>query len=262
MISKGVKIVNITEVDLTLSEIGNSVFLRDIMKLKKIFINSDVLKILALVFMTLDHVAKIFPDLPGNYCFELLGRVSFPIFSFILMFHLQKLQIYKKYLWRLGFFGGLTFVIMAIFRNLNVDTSQLPFNILLMFFVCVSAQFLKKIIEINVKNKAWKIILIIASYFICALVVCKYSLFAFFYVVLIYYFFKKPTLLKGLLLVLLSYLLNLGGAFGIASVVSTLIMMNINYGAKQKRLIKKWYVFYLYYPLHLSLLILLKMFVF
>ena len=66
------------------------------MKLNKFSINIDWLKIIALILMTIDHIAKIFPSVYFSDFLQCLGAVGFPIFCFILMYHLQRKQIYLK----------------------------------------------------------------------------------------------------------------------------------------------------------------------
>ena len=107
------------------------------MGLNKFVVNIDWLKIVALILMTMDHIAKIFPTVFCDNIIQIIGRTSFPIFAFILMYHLQKKQIYKKYLVRLGTFSFLTFIMMMSLQKFGVDIIGVPFNILYMFFVCV-----------------------------------------------------------------------------------------------------------------------------
>lgn len=231
------------------------------MKLKKFSINSDLLKIIALLLMTLDHAAKIFPEIPFGNIFNILGRFSFSIFAFILMYHLYSLQIYKKYLLRLGVWSIVTCLALLMLHYYGADMKDVPFNILFLFFVCVLALALEDFGKKKIKNISLRRLFVLASYCFCLALVCRISIFAFIYVVLIYYFFKKPTFFCVLMLLLFAFVTNLGGFYGGVAVIATLFMMNINYKAKHKRLIRGWYLFYLYYPLHLVLLLLIKMYV-
>ena len=61
-------------------------------------------------------------------------------------------------------------------------------------------------------------------------------------------------------LLFMAYLINLGGFYGVISMLVTALLMMVNYNAENKRLIKKWYVFYAYYPLHLMVLVILRMY--
>ena len=227
------------------------------MRFNKICVNTDYLKITALVLMTADHVAKIFPNMFCANILQILGSMSFPIFSFILMFHLQRKQIYKKYLLRLGSFAFLTFLTMKLLRLSGVDISGVPFNILFMFFVCVLALALKKTVEEKIKNRFVKNVAICSVYILCAALVSRLSLFAFVYVILIYFFFEKKSVINIIALSVFAYLTNLGGIGGLVAVAVSGLLINVNYDKKYQRIIKKWYIFYLYYPLHLAVLLLI-----
>ena len=53
------------------------------------YINQDCLKVIALVTMTMDHIGEILNPTFEDY-FRLIGRISFPIFAFLIAFHLSK----------------------------------------------------------------------------------------------------------------------------------------------------------------------------
>lgn len=230
------------------------------MKLSKFSINIDLLKIIALLLMTLDHTAKIFPNIKFAEFFYFLGRFSLPLFAFILMYHLQSKQIYKKYLLRLGIWSGVTYLALLPFYYSGVDVKIVPFNILFMFFVCVLVLALNDFGNKKIKNIFFKKMFILLSYVFCLMLVCRLSIFAFIYIVLIFYYFKRATLLGIIMMMLFGFIANLGGFLGAVVVVATLLAMNIDYKAEHKRLIKRWYLFYLYYPLHLVLLLLIKIY--
>ena len=63
------------------------------MGLNKFAVNIDWLKITALILMTADHIAKIFPVIPCESIIQAIGRISFPIFGFLLMYHLCTVNI-------------------------------------------------------------------------------------------------------------------------------------------------------------------------
>ncbi len=139
------------------------------------------------------------------------------MFSFILMYHLYKYQIYKKYLIRLGIFAALTFLIMQLLQVAGVNTAGVPFNILYMFFVCVLALMLKKIVEDKIKNSLKKNLAVCLVYIFCGALVCRLSLFAFAYIILIYCFFEKPSKITFIMLLVFAYLVYLGGIEGIVA---------------------------------------------
>ena len=231
------------------------------MNLNKFSVNIDWLKITALILMTVDHVAKIFPSICLGDVLQSIGRISFPIFCFILMYHLQRQQIYKKYLIRLGVFAFLTFLTLALLKIIGANVTIVPFNILYMFFVCVLALGLKKFTENKIQNIFWKNLVICLVYIFCGALVYRLSLLAFVYIILIYYFFEKPIKVNVVMLLVFAFFVNLGGINGLVALIATALLMNVDYDKKHQRIIKKWYIFYWYYPLHLAGLLLLAMYI-
>ena len=100
------------------------------MKIPRFSINQDVLKIIALITMLIDHIAKYLPFFEGSDIGPYIGRISFPIFAFLLMEHLYKKQIFKKYIIRLSCFAVLTFFLLLPFQGRLEQNIVLPFNIL------------------------------------------------------------------------------------------------------------------------------------
>ncbi len=76
------------------------------------FINRDLLKILAVLFMLLDHVWRTL--LPDVLWLHLLGRIAFPLFAFMIIEGLVHTSDFRKYIYRL--------IILALI-------SEIPFNL-------------------------------------------------------------------------------------------------------------------------------------
>ncbi len=68
--------------------------------------NTGVLKLLALVFMFLDHAGKMcFPGIPE---LRILGRIAFPLYCWCLVVGAQYTRSFPKYLLRIGLIGLLS----------------------------------------------------------------------------------------------------------------------------------------------------------
>lgn len=216
-------------------------------------VNQDILKIIALVAMTVDHVARI----SGNEALMpliLVGRLAFPIFGFLMMFHLWQYKCYEKYLKRLTVFGLLSQIVFTVFGyTSNILISFLwPVLTLYLFekikqkhIQTVSAYFLKAVILI--------IGIFVSSFF-------DYHEFGYLYLLFIYAFLKYRTFPIGLLLGMTALMINgLSIAESLIGFATTMILFAIPLSSGQ-RLISGKYTLYIYYPLHLVVLFTLKHF--
>ncbi len=92
------------------------------------FINADLLKLLAIFFMLLDHMWATI--IPGNQWMTYVGRLAFPIFAFQISEGFIHTSNYKAYLKRLFIFGLLS----EIPFNLMINSSLIyPFHQNVMF---------------------------------------------------------------------------------------------------------------------------------
>ena len=228
------------------------------MVLKKFVVNPDILKLVALITMTIDHVYKILiPDTCGFWFgTDVIGRIAMPLFAGLMMYHLAKKQIFKKYLIRLSCFGVISCLVFIPF-SYREGTAAMPLNILLSFALSVLTIYLMNIIEkdyvasINIKRCAKIILLLFMAFFSLFF---EYSLSGFCYLLMFYFYFKKPDIYKLCVLLALGILINDVAFSGIISMLTTLFFVNVDMEKSYPRLIKHWYTFYLYYPLHKVLL--------
>ena len=56
----------------------------------------ELLKIIAIITMTIDHLGVVF--YPQHLIFRVVGRLSFPLFSYLLVLGLESTRNQKKYL--------------------------------------------------------------------------------------------------------------------------------------------------------------------
>lgn len=89
------------------------------MKKKSIlFLSEFILKIIGLLTMTIDHVG-VFLQASGinnelTFIFRLIGRISFPLFVFIVIEGIRYTRNFWKYLLRLGILGSLMIASSAV----------------------------------------------------------------------------------------------------------------------------------------------------
>lgn len=219
-------------------------------------VNQDILKIIAFSTMIVDHVSKYF--LSGffrDFGYS-IGRMSFPIFSFLLMEHLSKKKIFKKYIIRLGCFGLLTFFLLFPFHFFLKQNLAIPLNILISFLIAIlllgSFEWIEK--------GNWLFLVKTSMYAVCVLffsllaLYCQYNIMGLYYLSFIYFYFKKPSWLNLFFVLLFSILINFDGEMWIISFLTTFALLCLNWQKPGLRLIKDWRLFYVLYPVHLFLI--------
>ena len=80
-------------------------------------ISNFILKIIALIFMTIDHVGVFLPSSPLQFTFRVLGKIALPIFIYTTLEGCKKTKDIKKYMLRLG--------VMSIFMYIAIVSAQL-----------------------------------------------------------------------------------------------------------------------------------------
>ena len=213
-------------------------------------LDTDFIKIIAVVSMTIDHIGgAFFPQYPA---FRWIGRIAFPLFCYCLTVGMMYMGDIKKYLFRLGAFA----VISQPFWILAFNSDDITGNIfnLNIFFTLIVSLFGAW----GFKERKW-------CFFILALILLNvinfdYAMTGLILILIFYLCRNKPWL--GAAVYTLTYLpalngnmadplaLKIGGhAIGFeifALLALPFIYIQTNSGLK----IPKWF-FYIYYPVHL-----------
>lgn len=213
---------------------------------------SFVLKIIAIISMLSDHVGyTIFNKV--TFC-NFIGKISFPIFAFLISEGYLHTKNLKKYLIRLILFALLSQIpFMLFFSTFNIY----GFNLNIFFTLLLG------LISIIIYEKTDKSFISIIIFLLLAILAqitnCDYG---FFGVCLIFLFhaFKNNKFKMNISILLITLIrysllfftsLNINYIyFGIFSCIS-LIFINL-YNNKKGKNIK--YFFYIFYPLHLLIL--------
>ncbi len=220
-------------------------------------ISLGLIKWIALIAMTLDHIGFFFPDCWVSSYFREIGRIAFPMFSFLIAYHLGKGVFVSKYLMRIGIFWVLSIPILMIVSTDNSYFQQ--FNVLGTLWLGVFAIYVfQMMLETplsSIKSKIFQIffliVWIVSDYF-------GYGAAGFLYIIIFYYALKKQNLLLIVLLLgltpFLEYFLPLSTIIAaIATIVLLVIPVRVNYGYRLK-----WYWFYAYFPVHFMVLYIVK----
>lgn len=231
------------------------------MKNIRLSINQDILKIVALITMTIDHVSKFLLSGVISEIGICIGRMSFPIFAFLLMKHLEEKKIYKKYIIRLSVFGLLSLFLVYMFGLVLEEARIVPLNILFSFlnvvlFFLVIEWVSKEELTSYLKAVVYGFVFM---FFGVLSLVLDYGFYGFLFMSFVYLYFKNPNKLLFVICLVLSLLMNSNTSYFIISFLTTILLFCNNYDKKQKRIIKHWWIFYVYYPLHLLIIMMIKL---
>ena len=216
------------------------------------FMNSFVLKLIAICSMFIDHLRYIIPMQPMFMAY--IGRLAFPIFSFQIVQGYLHTKNFKKYLLRLLIIA----LISQIPFQLYFSTTKLNvlFTLILgLICIYIYEHFFKK-------NKFLSIITILAIMCISEILKCDYSYYGV-CMILSFYIFRNKTVAMSvsfIILTLIYYFITYKDLLLIDTVwlfsccISSLIPCLL-YNGKQGPKIK--YLFYLFYPVHLIVLLLI-----
>ena len=229
------------------------------MELKRIEIFSGAqLKYIAFISMLIDHVnnALITPMLDGSgfllylsNIFSILGRIAFPIFVFFIVEGFFKTKSRKKYL--------LTLIVFGIISEEHFDmfTSKTIFNpywnnIMFTLALCLITIWIIDALKKKIKSKAlWytvSIIIVIFSGLSAMGLSLDYDYHAVVAAYIFYIFYDKPLIGAGL--GYLSIIKEIYSVFGFG--------LTLTYNGKRGKQYK--WINYLFYPVHILILGILR----
>ena len=217
--------------------------------MKKFLSNFD-LKILAIITMTIDHIGAIM--YPNIDIFRIIGRISFPIFAFLLVEGFKHTRNKLKYFLRLLLFAVIAQPICDYAFN-NHELNIL-FTFSLSFLLLSSLEFIKKIINKyskGIENYLYKTVFYSLTYILFVLFSIILNVdYQALGISLVFIFYLVPNLYLSFLLYLLAVIFLATNTIQFYSLLSFLFIYMYN-GEKGKNI---KYFFYLYYPLHLLIL--------
>lgn len=213
-------------------------------------LDTDFIKIIAVVSMTIDHIGgAFFPQYPA---FRWIGRIAFPLFCYCLTVGMMYTGDIKKYLFRLGAFAVISqpFWILA-FNSDDIIGNIFNLNIFFTLIVSLLGAW-------GFKERKWW--LFILALILLNVINFDYAMTGLILILIFYLCRNKPWL--GAAVYTLTYIpalngnmadplaLKIGGhAIGFeifALLALPFIYIQTNSGLK----IPKWF-FYIYYPVHL-----------
>ena len=238
-------------------------------------LNSNALKIIAMILMLLDHLWATI--IPGNQWMTLVGRMAFPIFAFLIVEGYVHTSDYKKYIKRLLIFGLLSEI---PFNLIYTGSLIFPFHQNVMFTLALGLLIISEIDKIKsnkeIKIKVKSVFKILLFLLISIIGFVDYGITGVL-TILVFYLFKdfKFAWIGQLISLVLLYIVFFKGqsiiinifnyeyflpiqAAGILSLL--LIWLYNGKRGKDSKLIK--YSFYCFYPVHMLLIYLIYYFCF
>ena len=231
--------------------------------MNKKFLSANTLKYIAVIAMTIDHIAFMFvsPESLIYFIMRFIGRLTAPIMSFFIAEGFVHTKNFKKYFLRMLTFAIISqpFYFVMIFRRTPQNTTEFLMNLNVMFNFCTSLIMLK---IVSGKLRTEKKILLSGICFMLS-DLCDWSIMIPAWV-LIFFFFRNSKFRTALfisvsaVLVTLKYLptYNSFAEFSYQyGVLMATVLITLYNGKRSENHIKinRWF-FYAYYPLHIAVL--------
>lgn len=245
--------------------------------------SSNLLKIIALICMLIDHIgAFLLPEC--NTLFRIIGRIAFPIFCFSLAQGFLKTSNFKKYALRLAFWALIAQIPYSLLlgkRGSVILTLLIGLLCLKLYDYSTSSNP-----DLNPKLKSYSGLIVVGLIILSDLLRCDYGSYG---IVTIFIFYKylKPNAKEkhsnsgfskyinnnkkslvitisslNLIMCLISALstLNLQNFFNLQlySLLALPLILNCN---NKKGKFKLKYLFYIFYPVHLSIIYVIKYYI-
>ena len=221
-------------------------------------LSSDTLKLAAVLSMLIDHTGLLF--FPQHQIFRIIGRVSFPIYCFLLVQGFIYTKSRRRYAIRLFLFGAVSVVPYQLFTYRNLrwhlgGSINVMFGLLTGLAVMAILEHSEKGYEIVWMNKIWKCCSMAVSLMLCfvaELLSFSYGAYGIF-LIAGFYLFRKSREHQCLAMLLCAFADSVikGPSLQIYAVFSCFFLWC--YNGKKGRALPK-YVFYVFYPAHLLLL--------
>jgi len=203
-------------------------------------INTFTLKMIAIVSMVIDHIGYVlFPEV---IILRIIGRLAFPIFTYILTEGFFYTRDVKKYMMRLGIFA----LVSEVPFDLATTGKVLEFNHQNVFFTLFLGVLMMCLVS-KTKNIVIQYGIVAFLILVCRLLHTDYSTTGLL-IIFIFYIFRErkieKLLIVGLIFVALSGRVQLYALFALPLIA----MHSGEQGPKMKTF------FYLFYPVHLLIL--------
>lgn len=229
-------------------------------------VNRNVLKIIAVISMLIDHIGLFF--FGDNSVFRILGRIAFPIFAFFIAEGWKYTRNRKKYVLWLAIFAAISQIPYAFLFEWYKLNILFTFLYSILFIVLI--ELFKK--QTKLPELLKNLILIISIIILFGLLLIadvfgllNYGLIGVLLILNFYFIKNKIRILTGAFVIILFAVRSIlfdGIVFrsflSLFALLSIILMLFYN-GEKGKLNLK--YFFYIFYPSHLMLIWIITLFI-
>ncbi len=207
----------------------------------------ELLKWLAVVLMTIDHINKYLFAHSHPWMFY-LGRLAMPIFTAVLAYNLARPQAYEKGLYKRTFGRLMLFGLIStptyVAIGSTFDDSLWPLNIMFLFAAIVVCLWLIELDDISTK------VLMVVTFIVMGFL-AEYLWFGIGFGIAVWYYSKRPSWTAAIFGVLFCATLNVFNNVYWSLLALPLLFLAPRIKLRVPRL---RLAFYAYYPLHLAVL--------
>ena len=207
----------------------------------KLNTDTNFIKLIAIITMTIDHIGAVFFE--NCLIFRIIGRIAFPLFVYSIMIGYFNTKSIKKYILRLYIIGLLSQFSYSMLFDIYRPNVMFTLICVLLGYYALD------------KKKWWILPILFVFPFLLNF---EYAI-VFLFLVCIFYYCRNNGLLLSIFFILfyLNYLFFGTTDFNFATFFTILclpfILINTNFNIKINK-----YVFYLYYPVHITILLIIK----
>ena len=226
--------------------------------MNKFGFSSFTLKVMAMIFMVIDHVGLIF--FPHEIMFRYIGRLSFPIFCFLIVegfYHTCNVYKYMGRLLLFAFISEYPFDLMVSGTGFYMESQNIFFTLFLgLVAIYFMDQFDKKY-PVSYFFKTIAYVLIAVSISLIAVELgTDYSALGIFYIVIFYLYRGNYMLIFLCIEIITIYffgLFSVAGRIQSQNFAGLAVIFTALYNGKKGPNIK--YIFYVFYPGHIVVIL-------
>ena len=224
-------------------------------------LNTFHLKLLALFFMVIDHVATFFIPIssPDYFAMRIVGRIAAPLFWFCFAEGFRHTSNRLNYICRLGIAAGImgivNEVLVYLFDISSTFSAYKPNIFLTMFFMAIAILLFEKVFATESNLIATGSLLLGIATSVLAGFICEYGWFA--VTSILFFYFIKHKAWKLTLFGVSCVIISLLEPFYIQLFMILSIFPMAFYSNEKPKHGWKWF-FYVFYPAHIWILVILS----